>query len=202
MRKLLKSAVFVMSAVLLLTSLQLPAFSAGSAEAQQSVTESIDFDLTSYRAENASVNYRDNALNWVGGTGNISFSFNAPQTGNYNLFLLWQPESSGLDISLGIKIDGNYPFDGADEIVLKRIWRNKEEKPRTDGLGNEYASEQVEAGGYIEDYLCDTSGISNGPHEFYLTAGNHTLMLLSPMPYEMRSAPESKRIERLTLFDQ
>ena len=68
MRKLLKSAVFVMSAVLLLTSLQFPAFSAGSAEAQQSVTESIDFDLTSYRAENASVNYRDNALNWDGGT--------------------------------------------------------------------------------------------------------------------------------------
>ena len=29
-----------------------------------------------------------------------------------------------------------------------------------------------------------------------------SIMLLSPMPYEMRSAPESKRIERLTLFDQ
>ena len=29
-----------------------------------------------------------------------------------------------------------------------------------------------------------------------------SMMLLSPMPYEMISAPESKRIERLTLFDQ
>lgn len=181
MRKLLKSAVFVMSAFLLLTSLQLPAFSAVSAAEQSSMTETIDFDLTSYRAENASVNYRDNALNWEGGTGSVSFAFNAPQTGNYNLFMLWQPASSGLDVSIGVKIDGNYPFDGADEIVLKRIWKNKEEKPRTDGLGNEYACEQVETGGFIEDYLCDTTGVSNGPHEFYLTAGNHTLTIVSPM---------------------
>lgn len=183
MRNLLKLTVFIISAAVLLSALNLPVFSAVNSQTESvkyDMTEKIDLDLTSYNQENASVDYQNDSLKWNDGKGTVGFSFNAAKTGNYNLYILWQPISSGLDISLGVKIDNVFPFDGSDEVVLKRIWKNSEEKPRTDSLGNEYAQEQVEIDGFREDCFCDTTGASNGPYEFYITEGNHTLTLVSP----------------------
>lgn len=142
--------------------------------------EKINLDLASASGDITDLKFEDNVLIWPDGKGNITFFFENKFSGIYNLKIIWQPVSTGLDISLGVKIDGKYPFDEAEQVVLKRIWKNKEAEPRTDAFGNEYAQEQIEVTGYIEESLHDTTGIANGPYQFYLSKGTHTLTLSEP----------------------
>lgn len=200
MRTYLKSLIAVILAVVLLTVQQTMLFAVADnssdanlyAEAtgynaysnantkHKEKVEAINLALDTAIAENANIKTEDGVLVWMDGMGNVTFSFNTAIEGRYNLKMLWQSISSGLDITFGVKIDGEYPFDESSQVVLKRLWKNKENEPRKDALGNEYAQEQVEVGGYIEECLHDITGIVNGAYEFYLSKGMHTLTLVAP----------------------
>lgn len=121
----------------------------------------------------------DGVIEW-NGKGELDFEFVSDETALYCLELCWKPESSGVDISMGIKLDGKYPFSDLRETVLNRLWKNASNTPGTDSLGNEYAGEQVETGEFIRTAVRDKSGTDTKPYEFLLTAGKHTLTLVSP----------------------
>lgn len=140
----------------------------------------IELDLAACDGESQLVEVRDGILSWKDGKGNLNFAFQAQSEGLFYLKMIWKPIGSGLDVSLGVKVDGVFPFEEAEEIILKRVWKNKSEEPRTDGAGNEYAQEQVETEDFIEEILHDNTGIANEPYEFYLSKGNHILTLVSP----------------------
>lgn len=97
----------------------------------------------------------------------------APESKNYNINIVWKPLESGPDIILNLGIDGKNPLN--DSLKLLREWKNFNDKPRIDAMGNEYAQEQVETGEYINSILRDYTGVHVEPFEFYLDSGEHTI---------------------------
>ena len=143
-------------------------------------TTEVVVPLTAYVADGADVTADENALVWNNGDGKVTFNFTVPETALYNLEILWEPKNSGVDIVTGVMIDGKYPFDGSDEIILSRLWKNATDEHRKDAQGNEYAQEQAEIKGTITTVVRDFEGAVIDPFEFALTAGEHTITIMEP----------------------
>lgn len=140
----------------------------------------VNIPIGAYVANGADVAVENNSLIWTSGEGSVTWSFEATQTALYNLEFVWEPRQSGINPEFSILIDGKCPFKEAENIVLSRLWKNAKEEPRKDAQGNEYAQEQVEIGGKISSLARDSEGATIGPLEFALTAGSHTLTVVSP----------------------
>lgn len=119
-------------------------------------------------------------LLWESGAGDVTWRFNVPQDALYTLQLTWLPMESGLDIRLGIKLDGAYPFAGMENLTFSRYWRDAQTTANTDSQGNEFSPEQVETEHFLQQKARDASGLVIEPYRFYLTAGDHTLTLVEP----------------------
>lgn len=142
--------------------------------------QNIDINLADHHTDNKNVINENHVLLWKDGQQNIDFRFEVPKSGMYNLQIEWKPIEPGLDISLGIMLDGKNPFAEAQKVVLNRVWTNADEKPKTDDFGNEYAQEQIEVNDFIQDIIHDDTGIAADPFMFLLTEGAHTLTLSAP----------------------
>ncbi|MDO4608330.1 MAG: extracellular solute-binding protein [Clostridia bacterium] len=140
----------------------------------------VDVAIDAFAADGADVTVNENTLSWKSGEGKVTWTFTVDETALYNLKFDWQAQSSGVDINLGVMIDGEYVFDGADEIILSRLWKNAEKAPRTDVQGNEYAQEQTEIDDVVETVVRDFETAVIDPFEFALTAGEHTITLVEP----------------------
>ncbi|MBR5473750.1 MAG: hypothetical protein IKU82_07165, partial [Clostridia bacterium] len=151
-------------------------------------TSKVQVPVTAFAADGADATVDNTTLIWNSGEGSVTLTFDVPETALYNLQFVWEPKDSGVDIEMGVMIDGKYQFDGSDEIVLSRLWKNVDtdpktpdtEEPRTDGQGNEYAQEQEEIDGPITTIVRDYEGAVIDPFEFALTAGTHTITLTKP----------------------
>lgn len=140
----------------------------------------VQVPISAYVADGADVTVNENVLKWNKGEGKVTWTFDVAQTAVYNLKFLWEPAESGINPEFSILIDGEIPFDEANNIVLSRLWKNAAEEPRTDAQGNQYAQEQVEIDGVITTLVRDSEGATVGPLEFALTAGTHTLTVVEP----------------------
>ncbi len=140
----------------------------------------VQVPVTAFVADGADVTVENDSVIWNGGDGNVTWTFDVPETALYNLELVWEPKADGVDIITGVMIDGEYQFDGSDEIVLSRLWKNATDKPRTDAQGNEYAQEQAEIEGAVTTLVRDYEGAVIDPFEYALTAGTHTITLANP----------------------
>ncbi len=141
-------------------------------------TISISFEEVDLAETNATLT--DGVIDWADGEGSISFAINITNSALYNLKVVWKPKNSGIDPNFGLMIDGAYPFAGANQLSLKREWKNISDNPRIDGSGNEYAQEQIETGEYIESVLQDFGGVVTEPYTFKLTEGMHNITLVNP----------------------
>lgn len=168
-----------------------------SAEKEKS-NETVGVSIEDYKSNGSDVELKGGALFWKDGNGEISFGVSVSKPALYNIEIVWKPIDIGTDFTLGVKLDGAYPFAEAEEIVLKRMWKNATENPRTDAQGNEYAPEQIETGTYIKTVLADTVGIVTEPYMFALSAGAHVLTLAKPeqgvqIKEILFSAPEDQK---------
>ncbi len=136
--------------------------------------------LNAFAADGADAAFNEDTFSWNTGDGKITWTFTVPETALYNLKFIWQAKGSGVDINMGVLIDGEYLFDGSDEIILPRLWKNATEEPREDFQHNQYAQEQVEIGGYITSVVRDYETAVVDPFEFALTEGVHTITLVNP----------------------
>lgn len=143
-------------------------------------TAEVQVPVNAYVADGAEVTVENDVLNWSKGEGSVTWTLEVPQTAVYNLEFLWEPSDSGINPEFAIMIDGGVPFEEAENIVLSRLWKNAKEEPRIDAQGNEYAPEQVEIKGVITTLVRDSEGATVGPFEFGLTAGVHTITVVSP----------------------
>ncbi|MBR3968140.1 MAG: extracellular solute-binding protein [Clostridia bacterium] len=166
--------------------------------ASKTVTNKADAEVkvpvTEFAADGADVTAKENSIFWNVGDGNVTWTFDVPKTALYNLKFVWETRDakgkhlSGVDVITGVKIDGKYLFDGSDEVVLSRLWKNKDtdlktpdvEEPRTDAQGNEYAHEQEEIEGFVTTIVRDYESAVIDPFEFELTEGTHTITLVEP----------------------
>lgn len=121
----------------------------------------------------------EKALLWEKGEGGITFEFTAASAGLYNIELTYYLPESGVEPEIGVMTDGKYPYSELEKVTLPREWKNSG-AAREDEDGNQLTPEQVESGRYITRRLRDSSGVNLEPYLVSLTAGRHTVTILSP----------------------
>ena len=143
-------------------------------------TQSAEASFDGYQATVDKVEIVDGILHWYDGNGTVTVNVHVPETALYNFKFVWKPKESGVNLNLGIMVDGKYLFEDTKNAVFTRRWKNISDEPRSDVQGNQYSQEQVETGEFIEAFLNDTTGLVAEPYTFALTAGTHTITLVEP----------------------
>ena len=151
--------------------------------------ESIQLPLNS-AVSNQGVNIKysnlagSNALIWNNNEPYFEWNANVPKSGLYEIDMEYYPMAGkGNEIQRKLTIDGQSPFEEADNIVLYRNWVEAG-KVTLDRLGNEVRPEIVEKPVWLKAGLSDGQGSQNYPFRFYLTKGEHSIrlsMLNEPM---------------------
>lgn len=131
------------------------------------------------KADVITVDGKQNVLNWESQNGEITFEFDVKTAGLYNLLFSYEALSSPAnEIEFELAIDGELPYDTAERLTLSKVWVNETEI-KQDFNNNDIRPGQVEKVMWQNAYLEDVDGLYNGPLEFYLPAGHHTLTLSS-----------------------
>lgn len=113
------------------------------------------------------------------GASKVDYSFTVPKDAAYEIEISYLPTGdNGNNVTLGVMIDGSYPFYDAQEIVLPRYYKDAD-GVRTDAYGNEYANEQVDYGEFVSRSVFDSAGVRAEPFVFYFSGGTHTVSLLT-----------------------
>lgn len=121
---------------------------------------------------------RTDAVIYTDETGEVSWTVTVPESGLYTLLLEYHPEGNGVGaIERQLTIDGQLPFSEAQRLSFPRLWSNSGEDIQYDTQGNQILIEQVEVSGWAEQYAIDPSGLWQGPLQFYLSAGQHTVCI-------------------------
>lgn len=149
-------------------------------------SDSASINVTEYSAKNMKVSKEDNYQGQSKVTvitdtkGEISWKFDIPSDGAYCLKVDYFPiESKNSQIEIGIKIDGKYPFKEAENITLKKLYKNLSDEKKFDNRGNEILSEKTQANLLISDYVRNFLGEFSEPYYFDLEKGSHTLTLVA-----------------------
>lgn len=138
--------------------------------------------VDSFKGENGEV--RKGVIKWTNEEGSATYKIQVPKNALYNLkFIYYAMPSRNNPVSLGIKVDGKYLFEGANNFDLPRVFTDKADENgatvRVDGIGNEFAAEQTEVFMFQEEYFVDHTGIESLPYTVALSAGEHTLEIVS-----------------------
>ncbi len=115
----------------------------------------------------------DNAIVFSKEESFAQIEFEVEKTGCYMIGLRYLPdvESNFSYSSIGLKINGEFPFDEARELELSWRWRNAE--ITTDSRGNEILGSMECIEDETESLLCDPSGRQTDPLLFYLEKGTN-----------------------------
>ena len=107
----------------------------------------------------------------------ITYNITVPADGLYEFYIdYYCIDGNRQDVSRGLKIDGEYPFEEAKNIFLKRSFLDSD-KPKTNNLGDEVMPSQVEVKRWSTTAVFDNAGMYGEPLKFALTAGQHTFTL-------------------------
>ncbi len=108
-------------------------------------------------------------------TGDVEWPFTVDEDGFYNLrFDYISIAKTTSTPQRGIMIDGEYFYDGMEQIEFARTWDNGE---ITSKGGNEMRPNAVELFPQTTMYASDVNKRTLDPYVFYLEAGEHTLTL-------------------------
>ncbi len=121
---------------------------------------------------------KEETLLWEEGCRSLSAEVQVPEDGLYQLWITYfAVDGNSLDITRGIQIDGEAPFDEAENIAFPRFWRDAS-PPAVNGLGDEVRSSQVEIKKWTDAPVTDNQGMVVEPLLFALSAGTHRLTLV------------------------
>lgn len=143
--------------------------------------EDIEIDLMSYDSAEDTEVYKDfegekEAL-YTGDASSVTWSVEVPEAGFYNVSLEYMTtESRGVSIERAVKINGEYPFDDAQNLAFGRMWTDDGDA-RTDNQGNQIRAAQIEVYDWQSAYCRDELGYVTEPYQFYLEKGHNTLTL-------------------------
>lgn len=128
-----------------------------------------------YGTETAATNGAEAFVNQTVDASPIEFAVTVTENGLYNLGMSYKAlgkETQALEI--GVKIDGQSPFNEAEKLFFPRVFQDGEEC-RVDGLGNEFAPEQKP---FEQPYFAlatDITRWTDDPYLVYLTQGEHII---------------------------
>ena len=136
------------------------------------------FDYASSGKVEVYTNYEgtDKAL-FTDTDSSVSFHVQIPQTGYYNLYMEYLiPESRGVAAERGVRINGEFPFEDAQNITFTRIWTDGGEV-KTDNQGNQIRPTQIEVYDWQSSCFEDDMGYITEPYRFYLEKGDNEITL-------------------------
>lgn len=136
------------------------------------------FDYTSTGDVSEAENYNGagKAL-YTGTKSEVTWNVNVPEAGFYNIFVEYLvPQSRGVAAERAFLINGELPFEDADNITFSRIWTDGG-AVRVDNQGNEIRPTQVEIYDWQNAYCRDSMGYVTEPYRFYFEAGENTLTI-------------------------
>lgn len=104
---------------------------------------------------------------------------NIEKSGLYNLGLTYRPiTGDSIDINIGLRIDGEYPFEELSSNTLNRIWKDNEAPGKSkDTNGNDILPRLEEVARWNKITLADLSGVNSEAYLIYFEAGEHTLTI-------------------------
>lgn len=136
------------------------------------------FDYASSGKVEVYTNYKgtDKAL-FTDTDSSVSFHVQIPQTGYYNLYMEYLiPESRGVAAERSVRINGEFPFEDAQNITFTRIWTDGGEV-KTDNQGNQIRPTQIEVYDWQSSCFEDDMGYITEPYRFYLEKGDNEITL-------------------------
>ncbi len=84
--------------------------------------------------------------------------------------------SRGVDLERAVRLDGEFPFEGADQLIFARLWTDGGEV-RRDNQGNDIRPTQTEVFDWQEAWCRDATGHYTEPYLFYFHAGDNELSM-------------------------
>ena len=136
----------------------------------------VEIDVLSYKEGTGVETYEGNALYTETGS-NVTWEVEIPEAGFYNLYLEYLTVASrGVPAERTLKINGELPFDDAENIMFSRIWTDDGE-PKVDNQGNQIRPIQVEIYDWQNTYFRDDMGYEIEPYRFYFEKGKNTITL-------------------------
>ena len=119
-------------------------------------------------------------LLWQNGNGFITYTLKIPEDALYTLSLSYcSLVDTATDIKLGFTIDGEYTDEVFERLQFSTYWENDKEKFSTDNFGNELTPSQVMKKGFVTSEAKDNTGVEIRLYKVYLSAGEHTIGLVS-----------------------
>lgn len=147
----------------------------------QDMSCEVEIDLFDYVASGKVEVYKnyegtDKAL-FTDTDSSVSFHVQIPQTGYYNLYMEYLiPESRGVAAERSVRINGEFPFEDAQNITFTRIWTDGGEV-KTDNQGNQIRPTQIEVYDWQSSCFEDDMGYITEPYRFYLEKGDNEITL-------------------------
>lgn len=135
-------------------------------------------------------------------SGSVTWDITVPATGYYNLNLNYFPyEGKSSTIERSLLINGELPFEGAENIAFYRTWGNESEIIQ-DINGNDIRPSQVEVPIWTSSAFNDHIGYVNGSYAFYFEAGENTISLVSVREPLMIKSIEIVSVEETTDYSE
>ncbi len=130
-----------------------------------------------YTIDGTDISKKD-VLVWTTGKGSVTYTVSVPKTALYNFSLTFLPPENGVNVELGLLLDGEHPFSETTSLKFTRDWVNVSDEFREDDKGNQIAPEQKLSGDFVTRLAEDNTGVNLEPFMFYLTEGEHTITLV------------------------
>ena len=108
----------------------------------------------------------------------VDYKLSVPSDSIYNIYLSYAAiEDNKSKLNIGIKLDGEYPFEEAGSLSFPTAWNNETNDFAADNRGNQLTPKQVMVDGLFTYPACDDTGVEIKPYEFFLSAGVHTISI-------------------------
>ncbi len=112
-------------------------------------------------------------------SGSVTWHVNVPNEGFYNIIVNYFPyEGKSSSVERVLYLNGEVPFDGANNIVFHRLWASGGDV-KIDIHGNDIRPSQVETPFWTSDFVKDSIGYVNEPYTFYFEEGINSITLES-----------------------
>lgn len=135
----------------------------------------------------------------------LTYEFEVQESGFYNLEAIYYPisgtETSNTVVDVGLKLDGDYPFSAAKDLVLDRYWKDESEIKR-DSKDNDLRPGQVTYDCWVKYPVKDREGLYNEPYFFYLEKGKHTMELEGIRTYGVFHSFTFKNYDELSSYEK
>jgi ABC-type glycerol-3-phosphate transport system substrate-binding protein len=120
---------------------------------------------------------QSNCLIWNNDLGRFDYTFEVPETGIYNLEMLYYPRGGNNNaIEVALLINGEHPFSATRNLELDKYWRNEGEIQK-DARDNQLLPRQVLYNGWINYRVKDKEGLFNEPYFFFLERGTNIVSI-------------------------